>query len=57
MDNVEAINEDEEKGVIILGSADNTEMLPDVNYEVTKLMKDSGFFSIWQRVSEQEISN
>ena len=52
---VEAINEDEGNGVIVLGGADNTEMLPDVNYEVTKLMNSSGFYSIWDAVSRDEL--
>ncbi len=52
---VEAINEDEENNVIVLGSADNTEMLPDISYEVTKLMKDLGTYSIWESVSKDEM--
>lgn len=52
---VEQINQDEEKGIIVLGSSDNTEMLPDISYEITKLMKDHGFFNIWQKVSDEEI--
>jgi hypothetical protein len=53
---VEAINEDEENGVAVLGSADNTEMLPDISYEVTRLMKSSGFYSVWENVSKSEMS-
>lgn len=49
------MNQDEEDGVVVLGSTDNTEMLPDISYEVTKLMKDDGFFNVWQRVSDEEI--
>lgn len=52
---VEQINQDEEDRVIVLGSPDNTEMLPDISYEITKLMKDNGFFNIWQKVSDDEI--
>lgn len=53
---VEAINEDEENEVVVLGSTDNTEMLPDINYEVTKLMIDTGFYGIWEAVSNDEMS-
>ena len=49
------INEDEENGVVVIGSIDNTEMLPDISYEVTKYMKDTGFYSVWLSVSNKEI--
>ena len=52
---VEAINEDEENNIIVMGSTDNTEMLPDVSYEITKLMRDCGFYSIWETVSKDEM--
>ena len=48
------INEDEENGVVVIGSIDNTEMLPDISYEVTKYMKDTGFYSVWLSVSKKE---
>jgi len=54
-DMVEAINEDEENNVIVMGSSDNTEMLPDISYEVTKLMKSKGFYSVWESVSKDEM--
>ena len=54
-DMVEQINEDEENGVIVLGSSDNTEMLPDINYEVTKYMKDTGHYNMWSKVSDEEM--
>ncbi|VUD69058.1 hypothetical protein TDB9533_04422 [Thalassocella blandensis] len=52
---VSAINEDEESGIRVLGSTDNTEMFPDLNYEVTKLMRSSGFYSVWDAVSRIEL--
>lgn len=54
-DMVEAINEDEENGVVVLGSSDNTEMLPDISYEVTKFMKSKGFYSVWEAISKDEM--
>ena len=54
-DMVGKINEDEENGVVVIGSIDNTEMLPDISYEVTKYMKDTGFYSVWLSVSNKEI--
>ena len=47
---VERINEDEENGKEGLGSKDNTDMLPDLSYEITKYMREIGFYSIWEKV-------
>jgi len=52
---VEKINEDEENRISVLGSTDNTEMLPDISYEVTKLMKDAGHYSVWEQISNEEM--
>lgn len=51
----ERINEDEENGVTVLGSKDNTDMLPDISYEITKYMKDSGYYAVWVQVSDEEV--
>jgi len=54
---VEQINEDEENGNIVLGGADNTEMLPDLNYEISQYMKQVGFHSTWERISRSNFSS
>ena len=54
---VEQVNEDEEKGNMVLGSTDNTDMLPDLNYEISKYMKKVGFYSIWEKVSKTNIES
>lgn len=54
-DVVEAVNEDEESGIEVMGSTDNTDMLPDLSYEVTKLMKDSGFYQVWKQKSSEHM--
>ena len=51
----EAVNNDEENAIEVMGSLDNTEMLPDLSYETTKIMKSFGFYSIWEKVSEEEM--
>ncbi len=51
----EKINEDEELGNIVMGSKDNIEMIPDLSYEATKYMRKSGFYSVWEKVSAQEM--
>lgn len=49
------MHEDEENGVEVLGSIDNSDMMPDISYEVTKLMREKGFYEIWNAISEEEI--
>jgi len=34
---------------IVSGGSDNTEMLPDLSYEVTNYMKAIGYYSIWEK--------
>ena len=49
------INTDEENGNEVLGSKDNTDVLPDLSYEATKLFRDTGYFSTWESVSSNHI--
>ena len=56
-DMVERINRDDEEGTVVLGSTDNTEMLPDLNYEVRKYLRSVGFYSVWDQVSERHLSD
>ena len=40
---------------MVLGGAENTDMLPDLNYEISKYMKKVGFYAIWERISESNM--
>jgi hypothetical protein len=53
-DMVGQMNEDEENGIEVIGSTDNTEMIPDISYEITKLMRNAGFYEVWKKVSDEE---
>lgn len=48
------MSEDTNRGVVVLGSADNREMLADVEYEVTSIIEEAGFIDTWERVSDEE---
>lgn len=48
------MNEDEDGGIEVLGSVDNSDIIPDISYEITKLMRASGFFYVWEKVSREE---
>ena len=52
---VERVNEDEYNGCIVLGRKDNTDMLPDLAYEMSRYMRQIGFYAIWESVSESEM--
>lgn len=54
---VELVNSDQENSTLVLGSNDNTEMLPDLSYEISKLMRSSGYEAIWQRISNEEMGS
>lgn len=48
---VDRIHRDEEIGKEVLGRTDNSDMLPDLSYEITKYMRKNGFYSVWERIS------
>jgi hypothetical protein len=52
----EMINDDEANGIEVFGRTDNTDMLPDLSYEMTRYMKSVGYYSIWKKVSEEEMT-
>lgn len=51
---VDNIHDDAEIGRLVLGCANNTDILPDLSYEITKYMRKSGFYSVWDRVSDNK---
>lgn len=44
---------DTENNVAVLGSIDNSDMLPDVYYEVSDFMAKCGFEATWERVCNE----
>ena len=51
---VDKIHDDAEAGRLVLGRADNTDVLPDLSYEITRYMRKTGFYNIWEHVSDNE---
>lgn len=49
---VDSIHNDNENEVVVLGSTNNLEMLPDLEYEISAYMRSVGFYDVWHRVSE-----
>jgi hypothetical protein len=56
-DVVENVHSDSESENIVLGNTDNTDMLPDLAYEITSHMKKAGYYSIWERTLNQQEEN
>lgn len=48
-DIVAQIHLDSEEERTVLGNLDNTDMLPDLAYEVTQYMKAAGYYSTWEK--------
>lgn len=44
---------DREEKNVVLGGTDNTSMVPDISYEMDILMEESGYRSIWQKISDE----
>lgn len=44
---------DKEQENVVLGGTDNTSMVPDISYEMDVLMEESGFSSIWEKISDE----
>jgi len=44
---------DREQGVVVLGGTDNTQMAPDISYEIDALMHKSGYGKIWEEISDE----
>ncbi|AQT60352.1 hypothetical protein CBP51_05265 [Cellvibrio mixtus] len=53
-DVVESIHSDSELEILVLGNTDNTDMLPDLAYEITNQMKQTGYYSIWEATLDQQ---
>ena len=44
---------DREQGVVVLGGINNTQMAPDISYEMDALMHASGYEELWERISDE----
>ena len=53
---VEQMNMDEDNGIEVLGSTDNTELFTDLNYEICNYMRKVGFYRVWEQISEEEMN-
>lgn len=52
-DMLDLMAKDREQQVIVLGGTDNTQMAPDISYEIDALMDSSGYGKIWEDISDE----
>ena len=52
-DMLDLMAKDREQKAVVLGGTDNTQMAPDISYEIDALMHKSGYEKIWKELSDQ----
>lgn len=45
---------DNENNVVVLGSTENSDMMPDVDYEISLLLSNKGYGEIWDQVCDED---
>jgi hypothetical protein len=45
---------DSENGVSVLGRTDNTDTIPDIDYEISLQLANLGFEEIWNKICDSE---
>lgn len=45
---------DMQKNVLVLGSIDNTSMIPDIDYEISLYLANKGMEDVWDKVCNEE---
>lgn len=43
---------DNENNIVVLGSTDNSDTMPDVDYEISLLLSNKGYGEIWDQVCD-----
>lgn len=51
---LDRMSEDANKKITVIGQTDNSNMIPDLEYEITLHIDEKGFRSVWDRVSDEE---
>lgn len=51
---VDSIAKDMQNNVSVLGSVDNTSMIPDIDYEVSLYLAEIGQEDLWDQVCDEE---
>ena len=51
---LDAMSDDIESKVEVLGGTDNSSMIPDIDYEVSLYLSEAGYEEIWDRIADEE---
>ena len=44
---------DNETGTVVLGRTDNSDIMPDVDYEISLYLSNKGYGEIWEKVCDE----
>ena len=50
---IEAMADDIEKKVVVLGRVDNTDSIPDIDYEVSLFLANRGWGGVWDEICDE----
>lgn len=50
---IDAMASDMQNGVFVLGGVDNTEMIPDIDYEVSLFLANRGWGGVWDEICDE----
>ena len=50
---IEAMTGDIEKKVVVLGKVDNTDSIPDLDYEVSLFLANRGWGGVWDEICDE----
>ena len=53
-DMIDEMAKDSELDVMVLGRADNLDMIPDVDYEIGVYLNEQGFGAVWDNVCDEK---
>ena len=51
---IDCMAKDMQNGVSVLGSTDNTSMIPDIDYEVSLYLANKGMEEVWDEVCNED---
>ena len=44
---------DNENNIVVLGRTDNSDIMPDVDYEISQCLSNKGYGDIWDRICDE----
>lgn len=51
---LDQMSDDQNNEVVVMGRVDNSDLIPDLEYEITLFIDQAGFLDVWERISDEE---